>query len=179
MGHLIFSGSEDSVTTLEVDDSKFTGATLISSGIVDVNGVQVFGPGVVTMTGGAIRVTQVGTTIADYFMMGGTIGLGSLTSISSSIALAGNAFITPSENSRGSIWSGALALDGFTLSTSDPDPNIDCGAWTDEALTISGVISGSGGVTQGSLGSLVLTGDDTIQGPPPSMRAPLTLAVQI
>ncbi len=161
-GSLNFAGPNGAVTTLNVGNTYF-GGTLISSGIVNVNSNTALGTGTVTMTGGAIRASNIARTLANNFTLSGVIGMGSLTNISGTTTLAGNTTITASENSGSSSFAN-VALGAFTLATGDTGPNTYGATWAGQGLTISGVISGTGGITQGSVGSLTLSGPNTFTG---------------
>ena len=58
-----------------------------------------------------------------------------------------------------------VSLGAFTLATGNTGPNTHGGSWSGQALTISGAISGTGGITQGSSGTLILSGANTYSGP--------------
>ena len=52
---------------------------------------------------------------------------------------------------------GGVSLGSFTLATGNTGPNTDSGSWSGQALTISGAVSGTGGVTQDGAGTLILS----------------------
>ena len=162
-GSVFYIGPDDSVTTVE-GDNTYGGGTYIQTGIVDFYTANPFGAGVVNMYGGALRATGIAETVTNNFSMKGVIGFGAGTSISGDINIYGDTTVTPSENAGDDTWSGSVILNSFTLSTSDTGPNIDGATWAGEALTISGAISGTGGITQGSSGTLVLSGTNTYSG---------------
>jgi fibronectin-binding autotransporter adhesin len=164
-GQLLFEGTDDSVTTVDMDDStSFYGFTTIQSGIVNVLDSGSFGTGTIVMTGGALRATEFPAYVSNAFSMSGTLGFGASTNLTGAITLTGNLTVTPSENAGDSVWSGAVNLDDWLLLVSDVGPNTDGATWADEALTISGAISGAGGITQGGSGDLILTGANSYTG---------------
>ena len=156
-GAVDFVGPNDAVTTLN-EANKFTGGAKISSGIVDLSNNASLGSGLVTMTGGAIRAVHGAKTLANKFTLSGTIGLGSATNITGAITLAGDTTVTPSVNAGDSTLSGAISLGAFTLATGDSGPNSDGGSWAGQGLTISGAISGTGGVIKTAPANSILPG---------------------
>ena len=162
-GQVVFDGPDDGVTTL-TQASTYSGGTIIISGIVDVGNGQAFGTGAVQMNGGALRATAFPQTLANNFLLGGAIGLGAATNLTGTITLLRNTSVSASENSGDSTWSGPILLGANTLLMTDQGPNADGGTWADEALTISGAISGTGGVENESSGTLFLSGDNTYSG---------------
>ena len=168
-GRLLFDGPDGSITTLG-GDNAYTGGTQINSGTVNIDSYDtIFGTGAVTMTGGAVRATNAPRTLANDFVLSGSVGFGAATNITGSIMLAGDTTITPAGNFGSSAWSGAVNLGANTLSTSETGPNVDLGigggTWADgNSFTIAGAISGSGGVTHNAPGTLLLTGANTYTG---------------
>jgi fibronectin-binding autotransporter adhesin len=162
-GSVSFIGPDGSVTTVNGDDT-YTGGTLIQSGIVNFFSVDPFGKGAIHMAGGAIRATAAPQSLSNTFNLQGVIGIGASTGFTGAVNLFGDTTITPSENAGDDTWSGAVNLNTFTLTTSDTGPNTEGATWADEALTISGNISGAGAIVQASSGGLVLTGDDSYTG---------------
>ncbi|MEN9717767.1 MAG: hypothetical protein RIQ99_645, partial [Pseudomonadota bacterium] len=168
-GSLAFSGPDGSRTTLG-GVNTFTGGTSIRSGIININQTgangltNVFGTGTITMTGGAISATNTTRNVSNALVLSGTIGSGMLTNLTGAITLAGDTTITPLHNFGSSTWSGPLALGNYTLSTSNSGPNVQGGSWAGVAMTISGAISGTGGITHNAPGTLVLTGANTYTG---------------
>lgn len=160
-GMLSLNGPDGAITTLN-NSNLFTGGTLISSGIVNLNNANGFGTGTVTMTGGAIRSTNSPRTYANNFVMSGTIGVGFATNISGTVTLAGDTTLTASANA-GSTWTN-LVLGSYTLATGDVGPNRLGATWSGAGLQFNGVVSGTGGITQGSLGWLTLAGANTYTG---------------
>ena len=151
-GAVDFAGPNDAVTTLNVANS-FTGGAFISSGIVDLSNNAALGAGPVTMLNGAIRADHGAKTIGNNFTLPGRrSGLGAFTNITGAITILNDVTVTPSENAGNSTWSGAVSLGAFTLATGNAGPNTDGGSWSGQSLTISGAISGTGGVTQASSG---------------------------
>ena len=174
-GSVNLLGPNGSTTTLNVANT-YSGGTVISSGIVNLGANAALGAGTVTMTGGAIRATVAARTLANNFTLSGTIGVGSSTIIAGSITLAADTVITPSRNAPNGIWSGNIALGSYRLATSDTGPNTVGATWSGQSLTLSGAISGTGGVTQGSVGTLVLSGANTYSGTTIVSAGTLTLS---
>jgi autotransporter-associated beta strand protein len=162
-GSLLFDGPDGSITTLS-NANTYSGGTTIASGVVNIGNNTAFGTGTVTMVGGAIRATLAPRTLANAFNLSGTIGLGLSTNITGAITLSGNSTITCSSNCGVTTFSGPIALGANTLSLSDTGPNTLGGVWAGNNLILSGIISGSGGVTQGSSGTLTLSGANTYTG---------------
>ena len=162
-GLVFFSGPDDGVTTL-YQASSYTGGTYIESGIVDVGNNSALGTGVVQMDGGALRATGSPKTLANNFNLAGAIGFGAATNIAGTVTLLADTSVSGSENAGNDTWSGAVSLGAFNLIMSDLGPNTDGARWAGQSLTISGAISGTGGVANDSGGTLVLSGDDTYSG---------------
>ena len=165
-GSLLFDGGDGGVTQFGQVNS-ITGGATINSGIVNIFQSGGLGSGPITMTGGALRqdLPVAEFAIGSAFTLSGVIGLGRQTNIAGAVTLADNTSVTASLIAGDTHWTGDVSLGGFTLSTSDVGPNTRGATWAGEALSISGAISGTGGVTQNSAGTLILSGANTYSGP--------------
>jgi filamentous hemagglutinin family protein len=175
-GSVTFTGPNDAFTVLSAINT-YTGGTTISSGIVDVsNASSVFGSGTITWNGGAIRADNGARTIANAMTLSGTIGIGAFTTFTGAVTLAANTTITASENFGAVYLNGAVALGAYTLATSDTGPNAAGATMAGQTMQIDGPVSGTGGLTQGSLGSLTLAGANTYTGATIVSAGALTLS---
>ena len=165
-GSLLFDGGDGGVTQFGQVNS-ITGGATINSGIVNIFQSGGLGSGPITMTGGALRqdLPVAEFAIGSAFTLSGVIGLGRQTNIAGAVTLADNTSVTASLIAGDTHWTGDVWLGGFTLSTSDVGPNTRGATWAGEALSISGAISGTGGVTQNCAGTLILSGANTYSGP--------------
>jgi len=140
--------------------NTYSGGTVINSGALRASTSTALGTGDVTVTNGAQLQLNGGVTIANTININGSNALFSVTSggtpnLTGIVNLQGNAGINLATNSGNAAMtlSGTVNLNGFTLTANTV--NIS------PAIIISGVISGSGGITKAGAGVLLLNGTGT------------------
>lgn len=115
--------------------NTYSGTTTISAGALAVGGASALGTGGVVLAGGSLQSTLAGATLANP------------------ISLAANATV---RSSLGDLTlTGPIALDGNTLTAAG-----DAGT----VLSISGIVSGTGGLSKIDPGTLTLSGANTYTG---------------